>query len=238
MQNTNEITIIAFYFFMKISDPQKLKFDLKENCTRNGLKGTVLIAQEGVNAMLAGSGESIEKFLSEFGDIPELPKISVKFTYSQTIPFQKLIVKVKPEIITLRQKGIDNDSPRAPHIKAEILRDWLKNKREILLLDTRNEFEIKAGKFKGAVDPEIKSFGQFPEFVLEKFLKFKDKKIVTYCTGGIRCEKATAYLLQAGFTDVYQLEGGILEFFDTLPQTDREEYFEGRLFVFDERVTI
>ena len=225
---------ISFYKFAFIEDPARLEGAFEENCKRLKLLGTLLIAGEGINGMLAGPIESIDEMITIIKSESCLSDIIFKETFSEIVPFKKLNVKVKEQILTLRTADLGFPFKAAPYIKPKELRALFSSGSDICLVDARNAFEIKAGSFKGAINPDTKNFSEFPEFVKKNADRLKNKKVVTYCTGGIRCEKASALLLQSGVEDVYQLEGGILEY---LSQTDGD-FFEGECFVFDDRLTL
>jgi UPF0176 protein len=234
MQGETSICNLAFYKFVPIGNPAEMRCGLYEKCLDLGLKGTILVAEEGINGMIAGPVVAAEKFAERLTLDPRFTDLVFKRTYSKKTPFKRLLVKVKKEIVTFRQLGIDVPRDKAPYVKPAEFRKWLESDNEMILIDTRNDFEVQMGTFKGAVNPGIPSFAKFPQFVQEKLQDLRGKKIVTFCTGGIRCEKATAYLAKEGFENVYQLEGGILEY---LNQTSGE-HFEGKCFVFDDRITL
>jgi UPF0176 protein len=234
MSNATNITNIAFYRFVEIHDPSSLRETLLSLCKELGLRGTILLATEGVNAMLAGEDTSIITFLTYLEADERFKSMLIKRSYSPTQPFKRLLVKVKNEILALREPRVNPTKLTGKYIKPQELREWFEKGEDFILLDTRNDFEVQRGTFKDAINPKTSSFGQFPKFVQNNLENLKNKKVVTFCTGGIRCEKATNLMLQAGLENVYQLEGGILEYFS---QTDGK-YFEGSCFVFDERVAL
>ena len=200
---------ISGYAFTPLNQLDDLKVKLKDFCNELALKGSILLSEEGINVFLAGRAEAITDFhaaLPRFG----LPLIEFKKSVSKTVPFKKLLVRIKPEIITTRRLDITPQSHPAPHLAPKTLKAWLDEGKEVILLDTRNDYEVHLGKFASAMDCNIKSFHEFPEAIEQLDPKLKKKPIVTYCTGGIRCEKAAPILIEAGFEEVYQLEGGIL----------------------------
>ena len=230
MESRENVANIAFYKFVPLEDPKALQIFTKE--IAQNLKGTILIAPEGVNAMLAGTLKEVETFLEIFKRDRRFSDILVKWSYSNYVPFNRLLVKVKNEILTDRfisEKEMIL-SGQAPFVTPADLHRALNEHEEIILIDVRNDFEVKYGAFKGAINPEMKTFSQFGPFAKSLDLS-KEAKIVTYCTGGIRCEKGTRLLMAAGYKNVFQLEGGILEY---LRQTSGE-FFEGTCFVFDQR---
>lgn len=229
-----KFTHISFYKFVEIASPKEAQTWLVELARALQLKGTLLLATEGINGMLAGSSENINTFIHEFEKNELFKNIFYKFSESQTQPFKRLLVKVKKEILTFNEPRLKPHVKTGKYVKPQELRQWLAKGEDIVLLDTRNQFEVQHGTFKGAIDPGIKSFTQFKKVVDEKLSDFKNKKIVTFCTGGIRCEKATAYMMEKGFNNVYQIHGGILNY---LKETDGA-FWQGQCFVFDERILI
>jgi UPF0176 protein len=222
---------IAFYKFIKIEEPQGLCEKFLSLARSLGLKGTLLIAVEGINGMLAGSEKNIKNFETELKNDSRFSDILIKASYSKKIPFQRLRVKVKDEILTLGLPEINPAKENIPYIKPKELKKALDEGEDLVLVDIRNDFEVNHGTFDGAINPHTKSFSEFPEFA--KNLKVeKEKRIVTFCTGGIRCEKGAVILRKAGFKNVFQLEGGILEYFSS---NNGAPHFSGKCFVFDER---
>ncbi len=229
-----KIEINSFYKFHHLEAPKDVQASLLSLGKKWQLKGTTLLAHEGVNGTLSGSVEAMNELRSFLTSLPGLRDLSFKVSYWDRQPFKRFFVKVKNEIITFRGAPVDPIKETGAYVKPEVLQNWLSKKEDLLLIDTRNSFEFEAGTFSGAINPRLKSFSDFVSFVDENAKDLAKKKVVTFCTGGIRCEKATAYLLQRGVKDVYQLEGGILEYFN---QTDGS-HFEGDCFVFDERIAV
>ncbi len=227
-------THVSFYKFVEIDDPAKLQSQLKVRLQELELKGTVLIATEGINVMLAGTEASIATLIAEFKMDSRFKDALLKLNKSETQPFKKLLVKVKSEILTFKEDSIKPHLKTGHYVKPQDLREWLNAGDDIVLVDSRNHFEVELGTFQDAIDPEIKSFMEFKNASLEKLTSYKDKKIITFCTGGIRCEKASAYLMEHGFKNVWQLEGGILQY---LKETDGA-FWQGECFVFDERISV
>jgi len=243
---TRPIVNIAAYKFVGIPQPVEFIAPLKEKCQQFNLKGTIVLSVEGINLFLAGTRESIDEFLyylrgdklfqQRFHDLP------IKESLSDNQPFGKMVVRVAREIITMRHPTIRPEGGRALAVDAVTLNQWLQQghddeKREIVLLDTRNEFEVEVGTFKGAVDLGLTKFSEFPEAVrdaMDSDRSLKDKTIVSFCTGGIRCEKAALYLQELGHPKVLQLDGGILHYFEDVG----DAHFKGDCFVFDERVAL
>lgn len=231
------ITNLAFYQFVQIDDPDALAAALAAECRRLGLRGTVLVATEGINAMLAGARETADAFVRWLRDDARFASTPLKVSESAQIPFRRLKVKVKPEIVSMRTDGVRVCERTAPHLAPDALRELLRERREdVVLIDTRNDFEVELGTFHGALNPHTTSFSEFPGWVEEHREELGGKRVVMFCTGGIRCEKATSWMLDAGFEDVQQLEGGVLNYFAQVEDAERD--WEGRLFVFDERETV
>jgi UPF0176 protein len=222
---------IAFYKFIALEKPEELRETLLKWARMLALKGTVLMATEGINGMLSGKDSAVQDFESKIRSDQRFSDLLFKVSFSETVPFKKLLIKVKPEVLTLGLDFIQPHKERAPYVTPEELCAGLAHNENIKLIDIRNNFEVEHGSFKGAINPKTKSFSEFPKFAENLDLP-KDQKIVTFCTGGIRCEKGALILKKAGFTNVFQLEGGILEYFS---KTKGGPFFEGNCFVFDER---
>ena len=212
---------------------------LRAFCAGLALKGSVLLAHEGINGTLAGSAEAIDALVAELrrGELfgGRLDNLELKFSPASTMPFARLKIRLKKEIVTLGDSGTDPTRAVGVYVEPS---DWnaLIAAPETLVIDTRNAFEVAMGSFAGAVDPNIRSFGQFKDFVARALDPQKDKKIAMFCTGGIRCEKASAYLLSRGFEEVYHLKGGILKYLEAVPES--ESRWRGECFVFDERIAL
>lgn len=227
------IVNIAAYKFVPLKDLDVLRDDLKKHCLLWQLKGTILLSEEGINLMLAGHQDSInslQKYLASDGRFADL---YYKTSLSQEFTFNRMLVKIKKEIISMGISRIDPANKPAPRITAQELKQWLDEKRDFILLDTRNNYEIRLGTFNNAIDLNIKHFRHFPKAVTEANLP-KDKPVVTFCTGGIRCEKAAILLQECGFSEVYQLDNGILEYL----ATQGSAHYQGECFVFDRRVGV
>jgi UPF0176 protein len=225
---------IAAYKFVSLDALEPLRVALRERAAALALKGTILLAHEGINLFLAGNGDSIDTFLFDLRARTPFADLLVKKSFSETQPFGKLLVKIKKEIISLGRPDIDPARAPAPRLTATELAKWLDEGREVVLLDTRNEFEIDHGTFEGAVRMGLSSFRGFDSKVNEIDPTLKDKTIVTFCTGGIRCEKAAPLMIKNGFSDVYQLDGGILKYFEECGHA----HFNGDCYVFDERIAL
>lgn len=230
-----EIVVITYYKFVPIEDTETLRNQIKRVCMRNGIKGTILIANEGINSTVAGSREGIDALLAFYHADPRFSDLEHKVSITDAMPFYRLKVTVKPEIVTFRQPNVNPTKQVGTYIKPQ---DWnaLISDPDVILIDTRNDFECQIGTFKNAVNPHTTKFSEFPDFVKQHLDPNQNKKVAMFCTGGIRCERATSYMLQQGFENVYHLEGGILKYLEEVPQD--ETMWEGECFVFDQRVTV
>ena len=230
----NHILNIAAYKFVSLDELPTRRDQLKSRCNELQLRGTILLAPEGINLFLAGTIENIAAFKTELCSEVFFADIQFKDSFSDHQPFGKLLVKLKKEIISFGVPEINPAKQPAERLSAGILKAWLDEGREVVLLDTRNEFEVKHGTFKNAKDFGINQFREFPAAMAQADPSLKEKTVVTFCTGGIRCEKAAPYLLQQGFKNVFQLDGGILKYFDECGNA----HFDGECFVFDERIAL
>ena len=230
---------IAAYRFVRLADGEAVAAHVRALCERFGLKGSVLVAPEGINLFLAGARAGIESFITALAEDRRFADLTVKYSESDAVPFRRLRIKNKREIITFRDDSLQPDAGRAPSIEPTVLRDWLRRGhddqgRDLVLLDTRNAQEAAHGSFAGALVLPIDKFTDLPEALEAHRDSLRDKTIVSFCTGGIRCEKAALWMQRAGYQNVLQLEGGILGYFE---QVGGEAY-EGDCFVFDERVAL
>jgi len=232
--NENSVVNIAGYKFEPLEDPIELVRIYQQKCDELKLKGTMLISKNGINFSLAGTNEATETFISILEEDNRFLNIPLKVTYSETQPFRRMKVRLKKEIISLGRKDINPRELTGKRISPQDLKNLLDNKEDVLVLDTRNEYETRVGKFENAIDLNLDTFRDFPEAIESLPEEYKDKQIVMYCTGGIRCEKASAVMMKAGFADVKQLEGGVLDYF----KETGGAYWEGDCFVFDERVAL
>ena len=231
--------VAAFYQFAALADFRELREPLRALCAALELKGSVLLAHEGINGTLAGSDEGIAAFVEAlqqgplFGD--RLDQLELKYSTAEAMPFQRLKVRLKKEIVMLGDASVDPARQVGTYVDAA---HWnaLISDPGTLVLDTRNAFEVAMGTFEGAVDPGIRNFGEFKRFTAEKLDPAKHRRIAMFCTGGIRCEKASAYLLARGFAEVFHLKGGILKYLEGVPES--ESRWRGACFVFDERVAL
>ena len=232
--NENPVVNIAGYKFEPLEDPVELVRIYQQKCDELKLKGTMLISKNGINFSLAGTNEATETFISILEEDNRFLNIPLKVTYSETQPFRRMKVRLKKEIISLGRKDINPRELTGKRISPQDLKNLLDNKEDVLVLDTRNEYETRVCKFENAIDLNLDTFRDFPEAIESLPEEYKDKQIVMYCTGGIRCEKASAVMMKAGFADVKQLEGGVLDYF----KETGGAYWEGDCFVFDERVAL
>jgi UPF0176 protein len=225
----------AFYHFTELPDYKMMRIPLKEFCDTHQLKGTILLAKEGINSTIAGSREAIDAVLAYLRNDPRLQNLEHKESYCQGIPFQRMKVRLKKEIVTLGVPDIDPRHRVGTYIDPQ---DWneLIADPDVIVIDTRNNYEVEFGTFKNAVNPNLETFGEFPDYVQEQLNPEKHQKIAMFCTGGIRCEKASAYMLSQGFSEVYHLKGGILKYIEEVPK--EESIWEGECFVFDDRISI
>ncbi len=223
---------ISGYKFINLTNLEALRQQLATFCVAQNLKGTILLGTEGINAFLSGHRDAIDAFYMLLPTVG-LSDIDFKESHSTQAPFKYMRVKIKKEIVTMGVHDLNIPENRAPALSPEQFKQWLDEGKEMVILDTRNDYEIGLGKFHNAIDLNIKDFRSFPK-ACEKLEKYKDKTIVTYCTGGIRCEKAAPYLITQGFKNVFQLEGGILKYLEKFNNT----HFEGECFVFDKRLAV
>ena len=232
------LKVAAFYQFAALPDFRELREPLRALAAGHGLKGSVLLAHEGINGTVAGTAADIDALIGElqhgvlFGG--RLDNLELKFSTAAEMPFQRLKIRLKKEIVTLGS-AVDPTRQVGTYVEPSEWNELIASP-DTLVIDTRNAFEVAMGTFEGAVDPGIRSFGQFKEFAAQQLDPAKHRKIAMFCTGGIRCEKASAYLLAHGFDEVYHLKGGILRYLEGVPET--ESRWRGECFVFDERVAL
>ena len=231
------IKVAALYRFANFTQPEMLQPQIAAWCAEHGLKGTILVATEGVNGTVAGTEAGIDAVITHLRTLPGCAELDVKYSHANEMPFYRMKVRLKKEIVTLGVDGIDPKREVGTYVQPE---DWnaLISDPDTVLIDTRNDYEVAIGTFEGAVDPRTKSFSEFPEW----FRTHRDElaagktKFAMFCTGGIRCEKSTAFLKAEGIGDVYHLEGGILRYLENIPEA--ESKWQGECFVFDERVSV
>ena len=231
----SEVVVAALYKFVTLKDFHALREPLLDCCQRADTKGTILLAHEGINGTIAGSREGIDQVLAYLRSDSRLASLVHKESYDDHMPFYRMKVKLKNEIVTMGVDGIDPNELVGTYVKPG---DWnaLVNDPDVVLLDTRNDYEFGIGTFKGSLDPKTTTFREFPAFVRENLDPSRNKKVAMFCTGGIRCEKASAFMLNEGFEEVYHLEGGILKYLEEIPA--EESTWEGECFVFDNRVAV
>ncbi|WP_213876198.1 rhodanese-related sulfurtransferase [Pseudomonas sp. dw_358] len=229
------IVVAALYKFVTLSDFHQLREPLLQAMLDNGIKGTLLIAEEGINGTVSGTREGVDGLMAWLRNDPRMIDIDHKESYCDEQPFYRTKVKLKKEIVTLGVAGVDPNRQVGTYVEAA---DWnaLIDDPSVLLIDTRNDYEVAIGTFKGAIDPKTASFRDFPDYIKSHFDPAVHKKVAMFCTGGIRCEKASSYMLGEGFEEVYHLKGGILKYLEQVPQP--ESRWEGDCFVFDNRVTV
>ncbi|WP_232493418.1 rhodanese-related sulfurtransferase [Novosphingobium kaempferiae] len=238
MDQHETLCVAALYRFAPFHDPAALKPALEALCHAQGIRGTLLLAAEGINGTVAGSHDGIDALLAHIRGLPGCADVDVKLSGATEMPFHRMKVRVKREIVTMGQPDIDPLASVGTYVEPQ---DWnaLIADPDTVVIDTRNDYEVAVGTFSGAIDPETHSFRDFPEWFRdnrESLLGGGKTKVAMFCTGGIRCEKSTAFLKQEGIDDVYHLKGGILKYLETVPQED--SLWQGECFVFDQRVTI
>jgi UPF0176 protein len=229
----------ALYKFVSLPDYKALQTPILEACVSNNIKGTLLLAEEGINGTIAGMPQDIHNLLhflrtnSQFEN--RFADLEHKESFASEHPFYRMKVKLKKEIVTLGVPGVSPTNKVGTYVKPE---DWnaLISDPGVILIDTRNDYEVDIGTFKGAIDPKTTTFREFPEYVATHFDKTKHKKVAMFCTGGIRCEKASSYMMDQGFEEVFHLQGGILKYLETVPES--ESLWQGECFVFDQRVAV
>ena len=230
-----KVIVAALYHFTKFSDYKKLQDPLRKICNSEGIKGSLLIAYEGINGTISGSRSGIDAVLKHIRSMPGCSNLEHKESFASEIPFKRMKVKLKKEIVTMGQPHIDPTLNVGNYIEPS---DWnnLISQDDVIVIDTRNDYEVAIGSFDSAIDPETKSFGEFPEWWEENRSKYQDKRVAMFCTGGIRCEKSTNFLLNEGVKDVYHLKGGILKYLEEVPEKNSK--WNGECFVFDSRVSV
>ncbi len=231
----SKIVVSALYHFAVLEDFESLREPLHNFMVQHDVKGTLLLAREGINGTVASSQAGIDALHAFIRADERLKNVVTKESYHDEMPFHRTKVKLKKEIVTMGVEGIDPNQIVGTYVKPQ---DWnaLISDPDVVLVDTRNDYEVGIGTFKNAIDPKTATFREFPAYVEENLADAKNKKVAMFCTGGIRCEKSTAYLKEQGFKDVYHLEGGILKYLEEVPE--EESLWEGECFVFDSRVAV
>ena len=229
------VTIAALYHFARVSDPEIVVSQLRDFATDHGLRGSLLVAREGINGTIAGEAEALQAVLRRIRQIPGFAELQWKESHAQNMPFGRLKVRLKQEIVTMGQPDVDPTCAVGRYVDPA---DWndLITADDVAVIDTRNDYEVAIGTFQGAIDPHTDSFRDFPAWWQANKDRFHNKRIAMFCTGGIRCEKSTNYLMGQGVKDVYHLKGGILKYLETVPQD--QSLWDGACFVFDERVSV
>lgn len=230
-----KIVVAALYKFAPLHDYKELKTPLLHLCQKLSIKGTLLLAAEGINGTVAGTRKSIDSLLDYLKTDARLANLEHKESYCDEQPFYRTRVKLKKEIVTLGVPGVDPNKQVGEYVEPK---DWNQviSDPNVLVIDTRNNYEVSIGSFKNSINPQTNTFREFPDFVAKHLKDAKDKKIAMYCTGGIRCEKSTSYLLQQGFKHVVHLKGGILKYLEEVP--NNASLWDGECFVFDNRVAV
>lgn len=230
--------IVSFYKFTKLSNPESLQAPLKAKAISLGLKGTILLAHEGINSSLCGTHEAVKSFIASLEAIPEIGPLEIKQHEAELSAFRRMNVKIKKEIVTMHKPGLEPATDTGHFLSSEEFKRWMDEGRDFVLVDTRNHYEVAQGTFVNAIDPKTQSFGEFPEWVEQNLSDKKDSPIVTFCTGGIRCEKATAHMKQQGFKHIFQIKGGILQYFADTQKDGKAPHWEGDCIVFDKRKAV
>tara|TARA_R110002110_G_scaffold406421_1_gene626389 strand:- start:205011 stop:206012 length:1002 start_codon:yes stop_codon:yes gene_type:complete len=233
--SADSIVVAALYKFVTLSDFHAMREPLLDACVAAGTRGTLLLAEEGINGTIAGSRQAIDTVLAYLRSDPRLVDIAHKESFDDHMPFYRMKVKLKKEIVTMGVPGIDPNQRVGTYVEPTQW-DALINDPDVVLIDTRNDYEVDIGTFRGALDPKTNSFREFPEYVRRTLDPKKQRKVAMFCTGGIRCEKASAFMLNEGFEEVYHLQGGILKYLEEVPQQDSS--WQGECFVFDNRVAV
>ncbi|TWU63193.1 putative rhodanese-related sulfurtransferase [Crateriforma conspicua] len=234
-RSADPIVVAAMYRFVRLADFESLQAPIKDQMLRCGVKGTLLLAAEGINGTVAGDRQAIDRLLEYLRADDRLADLDVKFSFCDSAPFKRTRVRLKKEIVTMGVDQIDPARSVGTYVEPQQWNDLISDP-DVVLIDTRNDYEVEIGTFDGAINPQTTSFRQLPEFVDKNLDPTVHKKVAMFCTGGIRCEKSTAYLKQRGFENVYHLRGGILKYLESVPQDDSR--WNGDCFVFDQRVSV
>jgi UPF0176 protein len=235
----SSFTVAAFYKFIFLEDLATLQNKLTDLCSKQNIYGTILLAEEGINGTVSGKGKSINALFFWLQSQSQFCNLQIKYSYSENLPFHRLKIRLKKEIVTMGEPNIDPNQTVGQYVKPENWNDFI-NDPDTLIIDTRNQYEVTIGTFKNAINPQTNSFREFPKWVKNELDSLPDnarpKRIAMFCTGGIRCEKATSYLAQKGYRNIFHLEGGILKYLETVPLS--ESKWMGDCFVFDQRVSV
>ena len=235
MSAMSKFVVAALYHFTKFADHKSLRAPLQAVCDAHGVKGSLLLAHEGINGTIAGTRAGIDAVLKAVRALPGCAELEHKESFASDMPFLRMKVKLKKEIVTLGVPSVDPTAHVGHYVDPQ---DWndLITQDDVVVIDTRNDYEVEIGTFEGAVDPETKSFREFPDWWAKNKDRFHNKRVAMFCTGGIRCEKSTNYLLGEGIEDVYHLKGGILKYLEEVPAENSK--WNGECFVFDSRVSV
>ena len=230
-------TVAALYKFIAIADREALQAELKSRCKALDVYGTLLVADEGINGTIcAPSEENMKQIMDFILETLGRENMELKYSTAELRPFRRMKIRLKKEIVTLKQDHVDPTKQSGTYLSPKEWNEMLKNNPDMPVLDTRNDYEVGIGTFKNAIDPQTKAFTEFPEFVKKTLNPKKNKKVAMFCTGGIRCEKASSYMLAEGYEEVYHLKGGILQYLEDIPK--EESLWDGECYVFDHRVSI
>lgn len=235
MNQENFVVVAALYKFVSLPDYSELQAPLLNCCQLQDIRGTILLAPEGINGTIAGSRQGIDTVLTFLRHDSRFTDLEYKESYTEIPPFERLKIRLKKEIVTLGIPEVNPNEKVGTYVTPQEWNDLISHP-EVTVIDTRNDYEVTVGTFKGAENPQTQTFRDFPEYVEKHLDTSKHKKVALFCTGGIRCEKASSYLLSQGFEEVYHLKGGILKYLEEVPQ--EESLWEGECFVFDERVAV
>jgi UPF0176 protein len=232
---TMTLIVATFYKFVRLANCTEMQQPLLEYCIAQNIRGTILLAAEGINGTIAGSRQAIDQVLAWLRSDPRLADLEHKESSATEMPFERMKVRLKPEIVTLGLPEVDPSQQAGTYVEPK---DWnaLIADPDVIVIDTRNQYEVKIGTFQRAQNPETDSFRQFPAYVQQQLDPAKHKKVAMFCTGGIRCEKASAFMLSQGFQQVYHLKGGILKYLEEVPA--EQSLWQGECFVFDQRVAV
>ncbi|MDB6177117.1 rhodanese-related sulfurtransferase [Paracoccus sp. Z330] len=229
------LTVAALYHFTRFPDPQSLQGPLAKIACAQGVRGTLLLAHEGINGTIAGTRQGIDAVLAHIRSLPGCADLAWKESNAGTMPFGRMKVRIKREIVTMGQPDVDPNAAVGRYVEPS---DWneLISAPDVAVIDTRNDYEVGIGTFEGAIDPGTRSFRDFPAWWAQHAHRFHNKKIAMFCTGGIRCEKSTNFLMSQGVEEVFHLKGGILKYLEDVPEQDSK--WQGECFVFDQRVSL
>lgn len=235
MSQPEPFLVAALYRFASLPQWQETRAPLAAYCCERGIRGTLLLAHEGINGTVAGSEKAIRELIAYLNTFPELSGLDVKYSHADEMPFHRMKVRLKKEIVTMGVSNLDPLRDAGAYVEPA---DWnaLVSDPDTIVIDTRNDYEVKLGTFRNALDPATSSFREFPKWAQEHREELQGRKVAMFCTGGIRCEKATAYVRSLGIDEVFHLKGGILKYLEEVPQ--EESLWDGECFVFDERVSV